>query len=115
MKNQKYEVSVKVKGYYSKNINAISEEEAGKLIEEAFNNADFKDLENVDMLSYNAQKNNDGSFNTTAVVTGFGSGSVIAKDAETAKALAEGLFYEEADYGELHDFDIEEVIITDII
>lgn len=52
----KYTVSMRVRGYYSVDVEAESLEEAKKLGEQAWSEADFGELECIDGEAYSASK-----------------------------------------------------------
>ena len=109
--NKSYNVIMKVRGYYCNNFTANSKKEAEEYALNSFYEADFGELGNVDMTLCEIEKSidNDGTYDMTAVIVGVYEKEVIANSEEQASEIASTLFCE-ADFGELDDSDIEDII-----
>lgn len=112
---KKFEVVVKVEGYFSQVVEAENEEKAISAFKDLYKKADFNELKNPEMNDIRTILSKEGVYEVTGKMTGSCSGSVIANDERSAKELAQALFDEEADYGELYCYNITEVIITNVI
>lgn len=113
---KQYAITMKVKGHFCSNFKVNTKKEAEQYALEAFYNADFKELERIDMTSCKIEKSvcSNDTYDMTAIVTGIYTGVIEANSEEQAIKEADNLFFE-ADFGELDDSDIEDIIEIEIM